>query len=134
LKREGNDFTIRLRLLKKKILTVVLETEHFARYKQIDAAKWESSSRSTKVSEVDSAGSAKEKQLPPGDGYGFVWHLDSFWRFEEADGGVYVECTSVSLSRDVPFGMARLIRPIIEELPQESITAILRNTRQALKK
>jgi hypothetical protein len=134
VKREGNDFHIRLRLLKKKILTVVLETEHLARYKQIDAGKWESASRSTKVSEVESAGSAKEKQLPPGDGYGFVWHLDSFWRFEEADGGVYVECTSVSLSRDVPFGMARLIRPIIEELPQESITTILRNTRQALKK
>lgn len=134
IKREGNDFHIRLRLLKKKILTVVLETEHFARYKQVAPTKWESVSRSTKVSEVDHAGSAREKQLPPGEGNGFVWHLDSFWRFEEAEGGVFVECTSVSLSRDLPFGMARAIRPIIEELPRESISAILRNTQNALKK
>jgi len=134
MKQEGNDFHIRLRLLKKKILTVVLETEHFARYRQVAPNKWESVSRSTKVSEVDNAGSAKEKQLPPGEGNGFVWHLDSFWRFEEAEGGVFVECTSVSLSRDVPFGMARIIRPIIEELPRESISAILRNTRSAFKK
>jgi len=134
LRRDGNEFHVRLRLLKKKVLTVVLETEHEVKYRHLDAKKWESVSRTTKVSEVDHPGAAKERELPPGTGHGFVWRMDSFWRFFEADGGVYVECTSVSLSRDIPFGMGRIIRPIIDDLPEESLRGVLRQTRQALAK
>jgi hypothetical protein len=134
LRKNGNEFQVRLRLLKKKVLTVVLETEHEVKYRPVDAARWESVSRTTKVSEVDEAGTSKERELPPGAGHGFVWRMDSFWRFLEADGGVYVECTSVSLSRDIPFGMGRIIRPIIDDLPEESLRNVLRQTRQALAK
>lgn len=134
LQRQGDEFRVRLRLLKKQILTVVLETEHQAKYKKIDDAKWESVSRSTKVSEVDDPDKSSEKQLPPGTGNGFVWHLDSFWRMHEADGGVFLECTSISLSRDIPFGMGRIIRPIIEELPAESLRNLLTKTRNALRR
>lgn len=134
LEKNGDDYRVRMRLLKKQILTVVLETEHKAHYKRVADDKWESVSRSTKVAEVDSPDKPKEKELPPGTGNGFVWHMDSFWRFLEADGGVYLECTSISLSRDIPFGMARLIRPIIEELPAESLRNLLTKTRNALKR
>jgi hypothetical protein len=134
LKHDGDDFQIRLRLLKKKVLTVILETAHTVHYKKVNEQSWESVSRSTKINEVDNAGTAKERLMPDGTGHGFVWHLDSFWRFQEADGGVYVECTSVSLSRDIPFGMSRLIRPIISDLPQESLRGVLRNTRKMAKK
>ncbi|MBL8173779.1 MAG: hypothetical protein JNK48_03870 [Bryobacterales bacterium] len=133
IQRDGSDFRIRLRLLKKKVITVVLETEHKVRYKQVDPQKWESVSRSTKISEVEHAGSPREEQQAPGTGHGFVWRLDSFWRFQEADGGTYVECTSVSLSRDIPFGMGRMIRPIIADLPFESLRGVLANTRKAAK-
>lgn len=134
LERNGNDFVIRLRLLKKKFITVVLETEHKVRYKRVDTGKWESISRSTKISEVEHPGTPREELSPPGTGNGFVWHLDSFWRFFEADGGVYVECTSVSLSRDIPFGMGRMIRPIIADLPEDSLRGVLTNTRKAVRK
>ncbi|MBL8227028.1 MAG: hypothetical protein JNL98_01065 [Bryobacterales bacterium] len=132
LSRNGNDFQIRLRLLKKKIVTAVLETEHHVRYRKVTDRKWESVSRSTKIAEVDGAGSGHETQSAPGTGHGFCWRLDSFWRFEEADGGVYVECTSVSLSRDIPFGMSRLIRPIINDLPETSLRNVLTQTKRAL--
>jgi hypothetical protein len=132
LERNGNDFQIRLRLLKKKIVTAVLETQHHVRYRQVSDRKWESVSRSTKVAEVEGEGTGQERQAPPGTGHGFCWRLDSFWRFEEADGGVYVECTSVSLSRDIPFGMSRLIRPIISDLPEASLRNVLLQTRKAL--
>lgn len=134
LKHNGNDFEIRLRLLKKKVLTVVLETEHKVKYKQLDEKKWESVSRSTKIAEVDHPGTARESEQAPGEGHGFVWRLDSFWRFLEGDGGVFVECTSLSLSRDIPFGMGRMIRPIIAELPFESLRGVLSNTRKAVKR
>ncbi|MFN7934245.1 MAG: hypothetical protein U0R19_13015 [Bryobacteraceae bacterium] len=134
LKRDGNDFEIRLRLLKKKVLTVVLETEHKVKYKELAPTKWESVSRSTKIAEVDHAGTEREAEGPPGTGHGFVWRMDSFWRFLEADGGVYLECTSLSLSRDIPFGMGRMIRPIIADLPFESLRGVLSNTRKAMKR
>lgn len=133
LKHDGNHFDIRLRLYKKKVITAVLETEHSVDYKQVSPTRWESVSHTTKVSEVDHPGTAKESEQPPGHGYGFVWRLDSYWRFEEADGGVYMEVTSMTLSRNVPFGMGRLIRPIIDELPVESLRGILTKTRANLK-
>lgn len=128
LERKGNSFRIRLRLLTKKIVTVLLETEHKVEYRQLDPQRWESSSNSLKVAEVDD-----NKELPPGTGHGFVWSMDSYWRFLEADGGVYLECTSVSLSRDIPFGMSRIIRPIIENFPEDSLRKVLAKTRDAMK-
>ncbi|MBI3682946.1 MAG: hypothetical protein HY235_21445 [Acidobacteria bacterium] len=133
LEHNGNDFRIRLRLLKKKILTVVLETEHEVRYRPIDATRWESQSHTTRISEVEHPGSPNERLRPPGTGHGFVWRMDTFWRFLEADVGVFVECTSISLSRNIPLGMTRLIRPIIAELPEESLRNVLRQTRDALR-
>lgn len=132
LERNGNDFRIRLRLLKKRILSVVLETEHEVRYRRIDAQRWESRARSTRITEVDNPGTPRERLLPPGSGHGFLWRTDSFWRFAQDRQGVFVECTSVSLSRDIPFGLSSLIRPIVNDLPQESLMNLLKQTRDAL--
>ena len=71
--------------------------------------------------------------LPAGDDHGFLWRLDSYWRFAERDGGVYMECEAVSLTRDIPAGLGWLIAPIIRQLPQESLVNTLRKTREALK-
>jgi pyruvate/2-oxoglutarate dehydrogenase complex dihydrolipoamide acyltransferase (E2) component len=60
-----------------------------------------------------------------------LWRLNSYWRFEERDGGVYVECEAISLSRDVPLGLGWLVNPIIRSLPQESLANTLRETRDA---
>jgi hypothetical protein len=73
-----------------------------------------------------------EHELPPGHDHGFLWRLNSFWKFEERDGGVYLECRAISLSRDVPTGLGWLINPIIRSLPRESLSNTLRETRQAL--
>ena len=61
-----------------------------------------------------------------------MWRLNSFWRYEERDGGVYVECEAISLTRDVPSGLGWLINPIIRNLPKESLVNLLNATRQAL--
>jgi hypothetical protein len=58
--------------------------------------------------------------------------LNSFWRYEERDGGVFVECEAISLTREVPAGLGWLIDPIIRNLPKESLVNLLNNTRQAL--
>ena len=134
LARDGNTFRIYLRVLKKKVITVVENTEHEVKYSRVDANKWKSVSRTTKVAEVENPGKKSEREKPPDTGEGFLWRLDSYWRFEERDGGVYLECQALSLTRDVPTGLGWLIEPIIRNLPKESLENTLRSTRSALVK
>jgi hypothetical protein len=89
-------------------------------------------SRTTRIAEVQNAGKPNEKVLPPDTGYGFLWRLNSYWRFQERDGGVNLECRAISLSRDVPLGLGWIIEPIIQRLPKESLIHTLECTRQAL--
>jgi len=134
LSHNGNDFRIYLRLLKKKVITVQLNTEHEVKYIQLAPKRWRSISHSTKIAEIENAGKSTEREKPPGTGEGFLWKLDSYWRFEERDGGTWLECEAVSLTRDVPTGLGWLIEPIIRNLPKESLENTLRSTRAALAK
>jgi len=128
----GGDFQIYLRLLKKKVITVVLDTYHDVHYAELDAHRWYSISRTTKISEVQNGGAAADREIAPGDDHGFLWRLNSYWRFEERDGGVYVEYEAISLTRDVPTGLGWLINPIVRGLPRESLANTLRETRDGL--
>lgn len=132
ISHKDGDFQIYLRLLKKKIITVVLDTDHEVHYRALDGMRWVCRSYTTRIAEVEDAGSPKEKILPPDTGYGFLWRLYSYWRFQERDGGVYVECRAISLTRDVPSGLGWVIKPIIQKLPKESLINTLEATRQAL--
>jgi hypothetical protein len=129
---DGNDFQIYLRFLKKKIITVVLDTDHDVHYSSLDSTRWCCRSHTTRIAEVESAGKPNEKALPPDAGYGFLWRLGSYWRFQERDGGVYVECRAISLTRDVPKGLRWVIEPIVGKLPRQSLINTLKATCQAL--
>lgn len=131
--RRGNDFQIYLRLLKKKILTVVLDTDHDVEYRPVDRTRWVCRSYTTRIAEVENAGSPHEEILPPDAGFGFLWRLYSYWRFQEQEEGVYLECRAISLTRDVPLGLGWIIEPIIQKLPRESLIRTLECTRQALR-
>jgi hypothetical protein len=124
LSNRGDEYKVRLRLLKRKVITVLLDTEHEIRYEKLGATCWQSRSASTSIREVRN----------PGKDHGFMWRLNSYWRFHEGDGGTYVECEVVSLSRAVPPILARLIDPIVRQLPQQSMADTLRATRAAVEK
>jgi hypothetical protein len=129
LSRNGEHFTLYMRLKKKKVITVVLNTEHDAQFYPLDQARWYSRSRTTRIAEVQDPGTPEEREQPVGGGHGFMWNLDSYWRFAERDGGVYVECQAVSLSRGIPWGLGWLIGPIVNDLPKESLMNTLVATR-----
>jgi hypothetical protein len=88
-------------------------------------------SKSIRIDEVENPGKPNEHALPPGTGQGFLWKLDTYWRFEERDGGTWVECEAISLTRDIPTGLNWLIHPIIRDLPKESLQNTLSQTRAA---
>lgn len=132
LSHEGNRYRAFMRLLKKQVITVVLDTEHDVEYQQVAEKSWRSSSKTTRISEVDNAGKPDERVLPAGTGNGFLWKLYSYWQFQERDGGTWIECRAISLTRDVPTGLGWIVTPIIRNLPRNSLQNTLESTRKAL--
>jgi hypothetical protein len=132
LHHDGNDFTIELRLYKKKVITTVLDTEHEVHYTLVDATHAWSRSRTIRIQEVDNAGERNERLEPEGHDRGLLWRMNTYWRFEQKDGGTYVECQSISLTRDIPTGLGWLIGPYVNSVPRESLTFTLETTRAAV--
>jgi hypothetical protein len=70
--------------------------------------------------------------LPPGTGNGFIWRIRSVARYEERDGGVYLELEAMALTRDIPASLAWMANPIVNHLSINSLTTTLRQTRDAV--
>jgi hypothetical protein len=133
LQHNGNDFVVGLRFYKKKIITTVIDTTHEVHYQPVDAThKW-SRSHTTRIQEVDDAGKPDEKLELEGHDRGFLWRMDTYWRFEEKDGGTYIESQSISLTRDIPTGLGWMIGPYVNSVPRESLTFTLDHTRSAIR-
>ena len=124
--RDGNRFYVALRLQEKKIITITYDTTHTAVYRRHDASHASSRSVATRIAELENVGKRDEQEKPVGNDSGYLWRLNSYWRFEERDGGVVVECESLSLSRSLPFGIGLLIRPILEKIARESMSRMLK--------
>ncbi|MGA2509866.1 MAG: hypothetical protein ABSG27_06505 [Candidatus Acidiferrales bacterium] len=134
LRHDGNDFVIEMRVYKKKMITTVLDTEHQVHYTLVDSTHAWSRSRTTRIQEVENAGERDERLEPAGHDRGFLWRMNTYWRFEEKDGGTYVECQSISLTRDIPIGLGWLVGPYVTSVPRESLTFTLATTRSAMLK
>ncbi|MGA8368355.1 MAG: hypothetical protein ACLQMT_05085 [Candidatus Acidiferrales bacterium] len=132
LSRSGNDFRVFLRLKRTGVVTVVFDTEYDIHYEVVGADRAYSHSYSTRVAEVENPHTPQEHEMPPGTGNGFLWRLYSYWRFEQRDGGMYVQCEAISLTRDIPVGLGWLVRPFIKSIPEKSLTSTLEETRKAL--
>jgi len=132
VEHSGNDFKIYYRLTRKKIITVVLDTDYDVHYHAMDAARAFSDSHATRIAQIEHPGEPGERQLTPGKDGGFLWRLDSYWRFLDTGRGVYVQCEAVSLTRDIPTGLHWLVGPFIESIPRESLEFTLQSTRNAV--
>ncbi len=120
------------RVIKKKVITVVLETEYDVTYRRISDTRTQVWSRSTRIAEVSDYGKAEERVLPPDTGYGFLWRLNTYWHLEERDGGLLMECRAISLTRDIPAGLGWIVKPMVTSLPREALQGTLDKTRAAV--
>jgi hypothetical protein len=132
IRRNGNDFHVYLRLRRKKVVTVVLDTEYEVLYTILASDRASARSSSTRIAEVEHAGSANETEKPVGDDNGFLWRLNSYWRLWQRDGGIYVQLEAISLTRNIPAGLGWLVRPFVTSVPQESLQFTLSRTRSNL--
>lgn len=132
LQRNGDDFKVFLRLREHKVITVVLNTEYDVKYTTLAPDRATSYSRSTRIAEVENPGKPNESEKPVGDDNGFLWRLNSYWRFLQRDGGIYVQLEAISLTRDIPTGLNWLVGPFVTSIPKESLIFTLTHTRDAL--
>jgi hypothetical protein len=125
-------FTATMRVKQKHVITVVMDTTYDIIYGRLDPTHGYSMSRSTNVTEIGDAGTEKEHALAPDQEHGFLWRLNTYWSYEERDGGLYMQIESISLTRGIPTGLGWVVEPFVESVPRESLEFTLRNTRKAL--
>lgn len=130
--RDGDVFRIYLRFFMKKVITVVVNSEHEARFSRDGRDRARSRIYSTRVAEVEAPDTPREREKPVGRDGGYLWRLYTYWRFLERDGGTYVQCESITLTRGIPVGFGWLVRPFVTGIPRESLEFTLTTTRKTL--
>ena len=134
LAQQGDRLQATMRVRQQHVITVVMDTAYDITYGRLDAQHGYSISRSTQIAEIDSPGTASERVLNSSEEHGFLWRLNTYWSYEERDGGLYMQIESVSLTRSIPTGLGWAIGPFVESVPRESLEFTLRSTCNALRK
>ena len=132
IEHKGDDYKIFFRLYQKKFTTVIFNTNYDVHWGQVDPNKLYSNSYSTRIAEVKDSAQPDGEEIAAGSDHGYLWRLNTFWRFEESDGGVYMQCEAVSLTRDMPPGLGWLLRPLVTSIPKQSLNRALGQTREAV--
>jgi len=102
-----------MKLTRSAVVTVTYDTEHDVRF------AWRASgfatSRSVATSIRETGGSDR----------GFLWRLNSYWRYRQRGDAVEVDVLSVSLSRAIPAVVRPVASPIIDRIARESMRRTL---------
>jgi putative flippase GtrA len=132
LTRDGDRYRVFMKLRRTKVVTVTYNTEHAVDYRRLGNARATGRSVSTRIAELENAGTANEREKPGGRDQGFLWRLNAYWRYEALNGGVLIECESISLSRDVPALLKWFVGGMVEGVARESLERTLSSLKRAL--
>lgn len=113
LARSGPALRVYLKLERRAIVTVRYDTEHEVCFTRESAAQARSWSRSTRIAEVG------------GGDRGFLWRLNSYWRYTQSGGDVRIGVESLALSRDIPALVRPIAAPLIARVGRESMIRTL---------
>ena len=134
LASSGDRMQASMRVRQKHVLTVVMDTTYDVTFGRLDAKDGFSTSRSTQIYELDAPGTSHEHALSATEEHGFLWRINTYWTYEERDGGLYLQIESVTLSRSIPTGLGWAVKPFVESVPRESLEFTLRSACNALRK
>jgi hypothetical protein len=132
LARDGDSFRVSLRFFMKRVISVVMDGEHEARFTRLGPDRAHSRVVSTRLNEVEDPGTERERLKPEGRDGGYLWRINSYWRFLERDGGTYVQCETITLSRRIPVGLGWIVGPFVTSIPKDSLEFMLTTTRKTL--
>ena len=121
-----------LKLRRRQMVTVHYNTEHAVAYTRHRPGAASSRSVATRIAELDDAGTAREREKPIGRDRGFLWRLNSYWRYRQIDAGVIVECESLSLSRGIPRLVRWMASPLIDRAARDILARTLASMAEVL--
>jgi len=113
-------------------VNAAIQGQYQARDFALDARRGYNIAGTTQVREIESYGKDSEYLMPPGQGNGFIWAMHSIARYQERDGGVYLELEAIALTRDIPSSLRWLVSPVVNHLSINSLVTSLRQTRDAV--
>jgi len=123
-----------LLLMNKSVIArTALDGDYQSVYTRVGDQRWYSVTATTRIQEVADYGTPSQHASPENEGTGLIWRLYSVNRFEERDGGVYVEVEAVALSRDIPFTLRWLVDPIVRRISRSSLVTSLQQTQDAVR-
>lgn len=76
---DGMQATIRVR--QKHVITVVMDASYNVTFGQLDSRDGYSTSRSTRIYEINAPGTDHERTLPQAEEHGFLWKLNTYWTY-----------------------------------------------------
>ncbi len=129
LEKKPYELRLFIKMVRRKFVMLAYNTEHHVTYRRHGEGRASSRSEATKIAEIVELGKPHEREKPEGRDRGFMWRLNSYWRFEEVNGGLIAEGESMLLSRDIP----GILKPVIEPLIRRSAHEMIANTLEEIK-
>ena len=126
--QRGDAYQVWMRVRQRHVITVTMDATYDVRFGRLDEAHGWSVSRSRDVRAVSADGAQPERALD-----GALWRLDTWWSWEERNGGLAIEVETVSLTRPVPWGLRWIVGPYVESVPRESLEFTLRAACRAVR-
>ena len=120
LSRSGPSLRVYLKLARSAVVTVVYDTEHEVTFERRSPVLATSRSVSTRIAETG------------GGDRGFLWRLNSYWRYVQQGKNVRIDLESVSLSRQIPSVAQLLVNPIVQRVARESMERTLASVKRFL--
>jgi len=125
LERRPDWMRVSLKLQRRKIVTVVYNTEHVVVFARTATGARLSASTATKIAEVSDANTPQEHELPVGDDPRVSLAAQRVLALRAGRGRRHRECESITLSRDIPVVVRFVVRPLVERAARESMTRTL---------
>lgn len=130
----GDDDRFSMLLVNREVVVkTALETEYEASYKQLGPHRWYAVAYTTRIQEIREYEHPGQEKLPPDQGSGYIWRVYDVTRFEERDGGVYVEMEALALSRDIPAAFRWMVDPIVRRVSKGAIETSLHQMQEAVR-
>lgn len=130
LAARGDQLEMEMRVRQRNVITVTLDGTYEVRFGRLDAEHGWSTSQSARIEEIGPNG----QPLPAQAQHGFLWRLDTWWSYEQRDGGLYVQVETVSLTRSIPAGLGWVVGQYVENISRDSLAFTLRAACAAARK
>ena len=121
-------------LMNKSVIgRTAFDADYQTVYTQIDDHRLLSVTDASRIQEIAEYETPAQHTLPENHGTGLIWRLHNVTRFEEREGGVFIEVEAIALSRDIPPALRWVVDPIVRRVSRASLTTSLQQTEAAVR-